>query len=97
MKNPHIKSKLFQGKFPKLFKAPEPSNILWPNLKYSKCNLCMRRFFIAIVSLLLMVGSFVAIVYAKNYELYVQLKYNMNMNCGSAVYTQSQVIYQEDQ
>lgn len=36
-----------------------------------------------------MAGSFIAIVYAKDWEKEVQLQYNMNVDCGIGNYTQA--------
>ncbi|CDW82979.1 UNKNOWN [Stylonychia lemnae] len=94
---PSVKAKLFFGKLPVMLTAPDPANLLWVNLRYSKCNTFWRRFLIAIVSIILMAGSFIAIIYAKDFEKQVQLRYNMNMDCGTLTYTQAQVIYQEQQ
>lgn len=67
-KKPHIQAKMLQGYWPVMLKAPDPANLLWVNLRYSCCNTFFRRLFIAIVSILLMVGSFIAIIYAKDFE-----------------------------
>eukprot|EP00347_Sterkiella_histriomuscorum_P015813 403355588 len=82
-KQPHIQTKMLQGTWPKMLKSPDPANLLWVNLP--------------IVSLILMAGSFIAIIYAKDFEKQVQLRYNMNQDCGTLTYTQAQVIYQEQQ
>ena len=70
-----------------MLKAPDPANLLWVNLGYSKCNTFFRRLFIAIISIILMAGSFIAIIYAKDFEKQVQLRYNMNTDCGTNTYT----------
>ena len=56
--------------------------MIWENLGYSKCNVMIRRSLIALFSILLMIGSFIAIIYAKDYEKDMTSKYNMNTACG---------------
>jgi hypothetical protein len=49
-------------------RAADPSNIIWENLKHRSFERFIRKLFIALISLILMVGSFVAIIMAKDYS-----------------------------
>jgi hypothetical protein len=54
--------------WPEFSKAADPTNIIWENLKYRCCSRFVRSLFIALVSIVLMIGSFIAIILAKNYS-----------------------------
>ena len=60
--------KLRGKQWPYFNKAADPSNIIWENLSYRHCSRFFRKVLIALVSIALMVGSFIVIILAKNYS-----------------------------
>ena len=81
----YIKKRLLLNHWPVLQSAPQPSDILWENITYSQFNVVVRRIFIGFISVILMAGSFIAIVYAKDFEKQSTTKYNLNGSCGNNI------------
>ncbi len=66
-----------QGKmWPQLVKASDPSNIIWENLRHGSFERFIRKLFIALISLVLMIASFVAIIMAKDYSIEKSSEYS---------------------
>jgi hypothetical protein len=63
-----IQDRYFQGKFLDIRQPTDPSLILWENLGVGRTQRCMRILLVTLISLLLMILSFVIIIYSKNYE-----------------------------
>jgi hypothetical protein len=89
--------RFFKGQLPLALKAPEPFDLLWVHLGYSFWGTCWRRLVVWLICILLLAVSFIGIIFAKNLELQMQLKYNFDIDCGLSAYNKAQVEYQEAQ
>ncbi|CDW83214.1 UNKNOWN [Stylonychia lemnae] len=72
--------KLIEGVFPKVKQAPEPSVIIWRNLKISNTNRFLRTIFTTFITICILVGTVVALVATKYFQEKYQSKYNVS-NC----------------
>lgn len=78
----------FDGVFPEVKNAPEPTVIIWRNLKISNWNRLVRSLIIFIVTICVLVLTIIALVAIK----YVQKKYSSEYNvdnCGTISVTMS--------
>ena len=58
-----IEHKYFNGKWPKYERAPDPSLIIWGNLGVTPVRQCCRSFGVLIISTIIVIASFAAIVW----------------------------------
>ena len=61
-----LKHKTIDGKYPRITHAPDPQNVIWHNIPYTTCNRFWRKSFVALISIIIMIASFVAIVLCKD-------------------------------
>ena len=66
------------GKWPQVESAPDPSLILWSNLGKGKIERCGRNSLSLILSMILLLLGFAAIIYLLN----VQDEYKSDIVCG---------------
>eukprot|EP00347_Sterkiella_histriomuscorum_P006063 403354206 len=63
------------GKFPEIVRAPQPSNIIWNNLKYTKWDQSKRSLQINFVTIILMLISFFLVIYGKHQDKIIKTTY----------------------
>lgn len=81
--------KLRRKTWPTFVKAADPSNVIWQNLKYNAASRFALRVVIGLISLVLMVGSFIVIIEAKNYQTSTTSEYSGD-SCGTYNITQTE-------
>eukprot|EP00347_Sterkiella_histriomuscorum_P019608 403340984 len=84
-----FRHKYLDESWPEVKYAPEPSVILWKNLKVGGFERISRTLFVTLITLILLAFSVMGIVVAKYYQDKYSSKYNLN-NCGSIDVTQTQ-------
>ena len=77
-KDDQILHKYLSGKWPQVESAPDPSLILWSNLGKGKIERCGRNSLSLILSMILLLLGFAAIIYLLN----VQDQYKSDIVCG---------------
>ena len=83
-----LEHKYFEGRWLEVERAPEPSIINWENLAVGPCNQCVRKLFIALISIILMAASFALILIAKQEEKTARSQIP-DINCNNYNVTQS--------
>lgn len=76
-----IMSRHFFKRWPTVAVAPEPDNIKWPNLKYTKNQRRCRSSVIWLIALLLTFFSMLAIVYMKDETIKLKRKFKTKPVC----------------
>jgi hypothetical protein len=56
------------GQWPKVRQAPDPTIIKWENLAVGKTSRFLRKLLVILITIILMIGSFVVIIIAKDYQ-----------------------------